>query len=186
MGSLGKLGTRREQVDLDFDWFGETIRVHPDATDLDVADFMMQAGALDVDDDEQAKQIMGSLAEYLVKQIHPEDRDRFWELAKANRQQMADIMAVSKAITEAVTELATGFPTGQQSDSAPTTSSTSKKSSGGSSSAGRAQRRAQSRADTETGRSDRVTGHAMQMLSGRPDLKLALYNQQRAAEEASA
>lgn len=181
MGSLGSLGTQRDAVELDFDWFGATIRVHPDASDLQTADMMMQFGGLDLDDDEGARAAMESVSEHLLGQIHPEDRDEFWRLAKANRQQMADIIAVSKAITEAVA----GFPTGQPSDSTDTPKSMSKKSSGGSSSAGRAQRRAQTRELTAaTQRRHQVQDQAAEILSGRPDLRLALYRQRQEQDAA--
>src|ERR1041384_6339027 len=111
--SLGSLGTQRSEVDMDFDYFGETIRVHPQASDLRVMDFMMRVGKLDIEDESNAKEIMDALAEQLLMQIHPEDASRFWETAKKNNQQMKDIMAVSKTITEAVAD----FPTGQPSDS---------------------------------------------------------------------
>lgn len=174
MASLGSLGTQRDAVDLDFDYFGETIRVHPDATDLDVADLMASVGELDIEDEEGAKEAMVGLGQFLVGKIHPEDRERFWKAAKANRQQIKDLLDVAKAITEAVAEVASGFPTGQPSDSPPTTASASKKSKGGTSSAARAERR---RASADTSRQRRVTEQAMDLLDGRPDLKLALHRQ---------
>lgn len=173
MGSLGSLGTARDAVELDFEWFGSTIRVHPDASDLGTADMMMQFGGLDVDDDDDARAAMEALSEHLLSQIHPDDREEFWRLAKANRQQMADIVAVSKAITEAVA----GFPTGQSADSSATPKSTSKKSSGGSSSAAKRARMAQSRRELETARRHDVQDQALEQLEGRPDLRLALWRQ---------
>ena len=172
--SIGSLGVKRDPVDLEFDYFGEVIRVHPDATDLDVADLMAAVGDADLDDEEGAKEVMGELSRFLLGSIHPDDRQRFWELSKANRQQVKDIVDVARAITEAVAAQASGFPTGQPSDSASTSSSTSKKSRGGTSSQARAERR---RASAETARQRRVTEDAMEALSGRPDLKLALARQ---------
>lgn len=180
MTSIGKLGVHRDPVALEFEYFGETIRVHPDATDLDVADLMASVGELDIDDEESAKEAMVGLGQFLVGKIHPEDRERFWTLAKSNRQQIRDILDVARAITEAVAEAASGFPTGQPSDSPSPTATESKKSRGGTSSQARAQRRADS---AETARRRRVTEDAMGMLDGRPDLKLALARQQAAEQE---
>lgn len=169
--SIGSLGVKRDAVDLEFDYFGTTIRVHPDATDLAVADLMASFGEMDIEDEDSAKEVMGGVAGFLRDNIHPDDRQKFWEIAKANRQQLKDIIDVARAITEAVTEAASDFPTGQPSDSAPTTSSTSKKSGGGTSSQARAARR---RASAETSRARAVQQQAMGELDGRPDLKLAL------------
>lgn len=183
MGSLGEFGTPRDAVELDFQWFGTTIRVHPDASDLRTADFLLEFGDLDMDDEASARRAMEVMSEHLLGQIHPDDRDEFWRLAKANRQQMADIMAVSKAITEAVA----GFPTPQSSDSAPTPPRTGPRSSGTASS--RAQRRAAERAaPRQKDRRDVVTDNALSLLEGRPDLKLALVRQREAelAEESQA
>lgn len=180
MASIGSLGTKRDPVELDFDYFGEVIRVHPDATDLDVADLMASFGEMDIDDEDSAKEVMSGLGQFMVGQIHPEDRELFWATAKANRQQLKDIIDVARAITEAVAEAASGFPTGQPSDSPSTTPSTSKKSKGGTSSQARKERRRA--ASAETSRQRRVTEDAMGLLEGRPDLKLALARQEAASQ----
>jgi hypothetical protein len=183
MASLGSLGVQRDAVDLDFEYFGEMIRVHPDATDLGVADLMSAFGEVDIEDEEGAKEVMGGVAGFLRDNIHPDDRDLFWRTAKANRQQLKDIIAVVKAITEAVAEAASGFPTGQPSDSASSTSGASKKSRGGTSSQVRAERR---RAAAESSRSRAVAQQAMGELDGRPDLKLALARHVAAQDAESA
>ena len=169
--SIGSLGVKRDAVDLEFDYFGATIRVHPDATDLGVADLMSAFGDLDIDDEDGAREVMGGVAGFLRDNIHPDDRQKFWEIAKQNRQQLRDIIDVARAITEAVAEAASGFPTGQPSDSPPTTPSASRRSKGGTSSQARAERR---RASAETSRARAVQQQAMGELEGRPDLKLAL------------
>jgi hypothetical protein len=174
MGSLGDLGTPRDAVELDFSWFGETIRVHPDASDLRTADFLMEFGDLDMDDETAARRAMEAMSEHLLGQIHPDDRDLFWRLAKDNRQQMADIMAVSKAITEAVA----GFPTQRSSGSAPTAPRTGPRSTALASS--REQRRREERGGSA--RRDQVTDSAMGLLKDRPDLRLALVRQREARD----
>lgn len=170
MGSLGDLGTPRPPIELDFGYFGETIRVDPDATDLDVADMMASFGH--VDDETQAGDVMTGLRDQLVKQVHPDDRALFWETAKANRQQLRDIMAVSKAITEAVA----GFPTGQSSDSSTGPTSTVDSSEGALSN--RESRRAASReirhSAVSTIKRDKAVERALSALDGRPDLQLGL------------
>lgn len=171
MASIGSLGTKRDAVELEFDYFGETIRVHPDATDLGVADLMSAFGEMDIEDEDSAKEVMGGVAGFLRDNIHPDDRTRFWETAKANRQQLKDIIDVARVITEAVAEQASGFPTGQPSDSRSPTASESKKSKGGTSSQARKARR---EASAATSRARAVQQQAMGELDGRPDLKLAL------------
>ena len=169
--NIGSLGTEREPIDLEFDYFGKTIRVHPDASDTRVIDMMMRIGELDMDDPEAAQEIMAGLSEQLLSQIHPEDASLFWETAKANRQQMADIMAVSKSITEAVS----GFPTGQSSDSAHSQQPGSRRSGRGLS---RKERRALARAD----RASSATANALTLLQGRPDLQMAVHNAAKARD----
>jgi hypothetical protein len=170
--NIGSLGTEREAVDMEFEYFGETIRVHPEASDLRVVDMMMRIGDLDMDDPAAASEIMSGLAEQLLLQIHPEDATKFWEIAKKNRQQMRDIMAVSKSITEAVA----GFPTGQSSDSAPTPQNESPTSGRGSLS--RRERRALARLQRSRG----ATVTALTQLRGRPDLQTAVVNAAKARD----
>jgi len=117
---------------------------------------------------------------FIRSQIHPDDWERFLEVAKAKRQQTSDLMRLSHNLTAAITR----FPTGQSADSAPTPSSTSKKSSGGSSSAGKAQRRALHRTADRTAQRHRAQDDADRMLAGRPDLRLALARQ-RAEQDAT-
>lgn len=111
MASIGNFGTAYEPVDLDFGFFGETIRVHPEAGAAALTEFI--AGAADIaaeDEPAGAKFIL----DFLRQLVHPEDFDRFWSLAKAQRQHpMRDLMPIGKAIVEAVS----GFPTGQSSAS---------------------------------------------------------------------
>lgn len=162
--SLGSFGVQRDQVDLDFEYFGHTIRVHPDASDLKSMDMLMAIGDLDMDDEDSANEIMSGLSEMLLGQIHPEDAEKFWEVSKQNRQQMKDIMAVSKAITEAVA----GFPTSQPYASTPTATRVGQKSGGDSSS--RRERRALAR----KARTNEDTQAALTLLHGRPDLQKAV------------
>lgn len=178
MASLGSFGTEREPLDLDFNWFGETIRVNPDASDLDFMEFMQNAENIELPDDlegltaSQQAAVMNTMTAvttamnaFVRGQIHPQDWERFWRTAKAHRQQNSDLMQLSRDITAAVAR----FPTGRSSGSGTTPSTTSPKSSAAASS---------------TARRERVTGHALELLKGRPDLKLALINQRNAESAA--
>lgn len=174
MASLGNFGVAREPLDLDFQWFGATIRVNPDASDLDFMEFMHSAENVELPDDIQdltpAQQmailntmnsVTTAMNNFVRDQIHPDDWPEFWRLAKANRQRNSDLMQLSRDITAAVSR----FPTGQQSASTTTPSSTRPRSGAGSSSVGRQQE---------------VMRLALEHLPQRPDLRSALKRQQAA------
>jgi hypothetical protein len=175
---LGSFGTHREEIEADFDYFGETIRVHPDASDLQFAELMIIAKGIDVGEvdfqdpaswtpQERAalEKAQNATIEAIQGQIHPDDWDRFFKVAKQHRQSMFDLMAVSQHITEAVSN----FPTGQPSGSSAGRSATRPKSKGGSSSARRVA----------------TTRRALKMLESRPDFQMgvvAAYEAQRSTE----
>ena len=142
MATIGSLGRKRPALDLSFDYFGETIRVHPGASNLVELEFMekakgiqLSAEGLDLDNLDAADEAgtlkaaqtvarMASLASDAVvgtlrKLIHPDDWDAYWRLAQANGQLLDDLMADQKAILTAVTEAAARFPTGPSSGSSP-------------------------------------------------------------------
>jgi hypothetical protein len=150
--SIGDLGTARDPVDLTFGYFGLVIRVHPEASDLELVDFMLAAGSIDEGDEVKGSQALGR---YLKGLVHPDDWDTFWAAAKGNRQTLTDLMQTAHAVIEAVS----GFPTTQPSGSSTGRRSTGRRSRGGSSSVERGQRE---------------TRRAMQLLQGRPDLQLVV------------
>lgn len=184
MPSLGNFGTTRPPLDLDFGWFGATIRVNPRASDLALTEFMSHAEGITLPDidgfDEDnptaehlqqmaaAMNAMASVTKALQKfmrdQIHPDDWDTFWRLAIENGQQNSDLLALSKALASEIAEHIAGFPTGQSSASAPTPANTKPRSAAGSSS-----------------RQRQVEDDAMRLLSGRPDLRLVLHRQRQEA-----
>lgn len=198
MTFLGDFGEEREPLDLEFGWCGERFRVHPDATDLGFMEFMAQAQGTELPEDLDAESIAADpskaaamvnrmtqattmMHRFIRDQIHPEDWDRFWTVAKAHRQQTSDLMRLSHNLTAAIAR----FPTGQSSGSASTPPSVSKKSSGGSSSQGRARNRALSRQESaQTQRRHQVEADAAALLPGRPDLRLLLWEQARARDAA--
>lgn len=154
--SIGSLGTPHDAIDASFDYFGVVVRVNPDAGDLELMEFLMDAA--EVDEVDQRKS-MAAIARYLHGLIHPDDWDTFWQAAKGNRQNMADLMALGQQIVESVA----GFPTGQSSPSSDGRGSTKPKSKAASSSRGGSRSRPVSRAhDVEK---------AIALVPDRPDLK---------------
>lgn len=148
--SIGSLGTPHDEIDATFEYFGVVVRINPDAGDLELMEFLMDAA--EVEEIDQRKS-MGAISRYLKGLIHPDDWTTFWQAAKGNRQTMDDLMALGQKIVEAVA----GFPTGQRSPSLGGRASTKPKSKGGSTSRGG------SRAgDTEK---------ALALVPDRPDLK---------------
>jgi hypothetical protein len=176
--SIGSLGRKREPLDLNFEYFGATIRVSPDASDVAELEFLEIARAADLDmrdleglsaaeleDDAKVQDVVrrtnqviistyGLIRDKLREMIHPDDFDTYWRLARENRQMVSDLMADMKAITASVVEASTGFPTTPPSDSPPTLASTLPSSGGGSSSAPASD-----------------TAKALELRRGRPDLQ---------------
>ena len=185
--SIGDLGVRREPVDLEFRYFGATIRVHPAASDTVELEFLDAGRDIDLDalqgkdltelslDEKRAAVstigkavragyllIKGSLQQV----IHPEDWPTYWRLAHENGQQISDLMADLKRITTAVVEADTGFPTMPPSASADGPESTQQSYGGASSSA--------------PGRRDSDADKALRMLTSRPDLQEFIVMQEEA------
>lgn len=110
---LGDLaGETAEPIVATFTWFGETAgsrakyRVNPDLTETTVVDLFEQAQSIKVTDVEQ---VTGA-KNYVREHIHPDDFERFWRAAKANRQGLASLMALCSGLVEAVAERPTGPP----------------------------------------------------------------------------
>lgn len=133
--NIGSLGRKREPLDLEFDYFGTTVRMHPYATDAVEVEFIEAAMDVDLDElvnmdlakfdampaeaqvkalhDLTAAQRKGFLAmmRSLRYLIHPDDFDAYWKIGNDNGQQVRDRMLDIKALTEAVIEATTDFPT---------------------------------------------------------------------------
>lgn len=170
MPSLGKFGKSNEPIeDLDFEWFGAKIRVHPDASDLGVGDGLIQSGTVDIDTPEGADMALGIMREAMFGQIHPDDVAEFWRLAKLHRQQLRDIVQVSRDISAGVAD----FRSGQRSDSSATQRPAPLRSVPGSSS-------------VDGGRRAAVQRAALDALPDRPDMRVALYRQAQADAAADA
>jgi hypothetical protein len=113
MGSLGSFGTRREVAEVDtFDWFGREIRTNPHLSDLDLADFMEVAGAIDLEDQKQAVAALGVVKQFLRSSVDPEDFEAFWQTGKDNGQGIADLLQVSMAIVTGASGRPTERPSG--------------------------------------------------------------------------
>ena len=170
LGSLGTVRAVTEEVT--FDYFGQTIRANPAASDLAFMEFLEASEGIDVDEENpaaRAKAEMESvkiLMTYLREQIHPQDWPVFWNTAKARGQTTMDLMLLSQAITEAVSN----FPIGRPADSSGGPQKTPQKSTADSSSLGK------------TRRSSSDSRAALTLLQGRPDLQQVVL----AAEQARA
>ena len=159
---LGSLGQERDPIDADFMYLNKVrIRVHPDATDLELTSFMEKAARISMNEEEMDEQVVASQASetllavmsFMRQQIHPDDWDLFWDTAKKYRQTTRDLMEISQELVAAVA----GFPTGPPSASSGGRSPTRKKSKGNSSSRG------------SRPREQRVFEQALEETKGRPD-----------------
>lgn len=176
---IGELGTVRtaEDAAVVFGYFGTRLRANPLASDLAFIEFLDKAENLDKVNEVEAVRLV---LDYLREQIHPDDWDEFWRLAKANHQTSTDLMLVSHQIQGAIA----GFPTGQPSVSRAGRRATARKSGARSPSRATQTRASRSRAGVVDGevvsRQDVVMGRAMELLDGRPDLKVAVWEAQQA------
>lgn len=147
---LGDFGESRPSAEETFGYFGETLRVHPDLSDLAIVDLFDSMSSAQKDGAAAMAAIRGIGAAL----IHPDDVDRFWALARANRQTMEDVATLAMQLIGALAERPTLLPSvssdGQQ-DTSPT-------SEGDSSSP------------------------ALRLLSGRPDLQAAVLLAQEAQQ----
>jgi hypothetical protein len=138
---IGSLGRKREPLDITFDYFGTTVRVHPYATDAVEIEFLEAGKDLDIEDlvgldiakfeamddatqmealrnltraqSEGYKALMRSLR----RLIHPDDFDAYWKVGNDHGQQVIDRMTDIRSVTEAVIAETTDFPTGRRSAS---------------------------------------------------------------------
>lgn len=198
MASIGSLGRKKPAIELDFDYFGESIRVNPHASNLVEIDFLRVASGIDLDDialdaeltDEdiaklppqtQARIAKAGLSNVDIiiasvrKLIHADDWDRFWATAIANGQDLEDLLEVQKAVTAAVAEAVAGFPTGPSSDSSDGSASTAPRSV------------AAAPSPTPAPPSSSAADEALVMLRGRPDLQefVVMHEEARAKATAS-
>ena len=108
MTYLGEFGTTRPEVDLAFGYFGATIRVHPDLSELVLVD--MFAGMGGGENGTEAFTAITGMADALV---HPDDAAEFRARSRANRQTTEDLAQLAVKLVEALTDR----PTLQPADS---------------------------------------------------------------------
>jgi hypothetical protein len=89
-----------------FGYFGETIRVNPDLTEVDMIDFLDSANSVDQNDPKS----MTMVKDLVRAHVHPDDFDQFWELRRKNRQGVQATVATVWQIVAAVTQRPTGRP----------------------------------------------------------------------------
>lgn len=165
----GQFGSVRPEIRLAFPYFGEVIRVHPQASDIGWTKFLESVSHMDetqVNDMEALQATMN----YVRQQIHPDDWDLFWSTSEKNAQNSMDLVATAKDIVAVVA----GFPTGQPADSNRGPQPTDHLSRGGS----RRERRAKKSKGRRVDAQRRVLGRANE--SGRSDLALNALEQYEA------
>lgn len=111
MASIGSFGRKYDRIDLDFEYFGTTIRVNPAVSKAGLIQFLAEAGDPGQQDEVRQAQIIM----YLIREcVAPDDFELFWGIAKRERQDpQEDLMPLCNSIMEAVA----AFPTGQSSGS---------------------------------------------------------------------
>lgn len=108
LGGLGK--TPAEPIEEDtFEWYGSTVRVGAEATDLALIDFVELAGDMDENDPQSGVFVK----RFIRDMIHEDDFPAFWDLARKNRLGFQELAEVAHTIIEQVTNR----PTVQSSDS---------------------------------------------------------------------
>lgn len=111
LGAFGQPRAPQEPVNLTFTWYGESIRVDPGASELDLIEFMATAGDVDEAD---VLRLIPPMQTFLKALVHDEDWPRFWRLSRANHADAAeDMLPLCWAIVQGVT----GRPTVRPSDS---------------------------------------------------------------------
>jgi hypothetical protein len=96
--NIGTFGKVHDDLDLEFTYFGDVIRINPKASDLVPLDLAVKAGDMDEDD----PRAMALVTEFVKTLIHPDDWDVFWRKAMDNRQSQDDLMDVIAGILESL------------------------------------------------------------------------------------
>jgi len=107
---LGDLGSgEHEKVIASFGYYGATIRVNPNLSEVSVMDFLEQADTIGASD----PRTMVVVKKWIRANIHPDDFDKFWKLVNDHGVGTDDLMRLMWKILEGVT----ARPTGRPSDS---------------------------------------------------------------------
>lgn len=115
MSHLGDLGVARPEVDISFGFFGTTIRVHPDLSDLSLLEVFtaLEGGGTGA---------VAALTGMIDVLIHPEDVVEFRRLVKEHRQSSEDVAHLAMKVIEAITDRPTQRPA--DSSGGPSTTAT--------------------------------------------------------------
>lgn len=108
MSNLGSFGTPREAYTDEFDYFGETLRVHPDLSDLALIEFARMGSQ--IDEKTTGDQAISAVFTMLQMLVHVDDFETFWSAAKANRQTIDDLTDLAGQLVEAVAKRPTKRP----------------------------------------------------------------------------
>lgn len=106
--------------EITFSYFGATIRVNPEYSELDLVDFVEAGSTVD----EKNPQAIILIKTFYRSVIHPDDFETFWQLAKRNRQDVAKLAKTYAKIVEGLTDRPTSPPS-DSSDGRPKTATTS-------------------------------------------------------------
>lgn len=120
MASLGKFGKEipTHEVESDtFDYFGETITVHPLLTDVVFIDFVEIANSIS---EENVVAGMVAVKELLRRVIDDTSFDLFWETGNKNRQNLEARMVVAQEVFAAVADRPTVLSTDSSDGPTPT------------------------------------------------------------------
>lgn len=106
LGDLG--GDDRPPVMASFRYYGETIRVNPELTEIAVMDFFDEADKVKTTD----ARSMLIVKQFARDSIHPEDFDEFWALVKQHGGDTESVMTLMFKLLEGITARPTGRPSG--------------------------------------------------------------------------
>jgi hypothetical protein len=98
-----------EELHATFNLRGETFRVHPELSELTLADLLEAGNQIDVNDPRAATFVK----DYARAHVHEDDFERFWATVKRLHWESTQIMVMCWKILDGITE----NPTGGRSDS---------------------------------------------------------------------
>lgn len=123
MANIATFGTPvldQEEPDT-FEYFGVTLRLNPEFSELDYVDYMEKAKTLDTED-------LGAVTatkDFLRTMVHSEDFELLWQTARKNRQGLRGLMETANKLLTVMTGRPTEAPSGSSAGQ-PTTPVSSK------------------------------------------------------------
>jgi hypothetical protein len=103
LGEMG--GAERAPLTASFNYFGDSIRVHEDLSEIDVIDFFESAEQINskASDPAVQQQAMTMIKGFVRRTVHPGDFDRFWSGVKSHRQTGQEVIDLMFRVIEGVT-----------------------------------------------------------------------------------